>query len=72
MRTAINTLIATAAMTTTAFAANGAAAEEPGLLAWGFMGFCAVILVGQVVPAALLVLGAIKGLVAPTEARNHN
>jgi len=72
MRTAINTLIATAAMTTTAFAANGAQADEPGLLAWGFMGFCAIILVGQLVPAAMLVIGAFKGLAtAPKEAKNN-
>ena len=70
MRTTINTIIATIA-TTTAFAANGAA-EEPGILAWGFMGFCAVILVGQLVPAAMLVIGAVKGLAtAPKEVRNH-
>ena len=72
MRTAINTLIATVATTTTAFAANGAQAEEPGLLAWGFIGFCAVILVGQLVPAAMLVIGAIKGLAtAPKEVEHH-
>jgi hypothetical protein len=72
MRTAINTIIATAAMTTTAFAANGAATEEPGLLAWGFMGFCAVILVGQLVPAAMLVIGAFKGLAtAPKQVKNN-
>jgi hypothetical protein len=71
MRTTINTIIATVATTTTAFAANGAAVEEPGLLAWGFMGFCAVILVGQLVPAAMLVIGAVKGLAAaPKEVRN--
>ena len=71
MRTAINTIIAMLATTATAFAANGAAAE-PGLLAWGFMGFCAVILVGQMVPAAMLVIGAVKGLAtAPKEAKNN-
>ena len=71
MRTTINTIIATIATTTTAFAANGAA-EEPGILAWGFMGFCAVILVGQLVPAAMLVIGAVKGLAtAPKEVKNH-
>ena len=63
MRTAINTLLATAALTTNAFAASGAA-EEPGLLAWAFMGFCAVILVGQFVPAAMLLIGAFKALAA--------
>jgi hypothetical protein len=71
MRTTINTIIATLATTTTAFAANGAA-EEPGILAWAFMGFCAVILVGQLVPAAMLVIGAVKGLAtAPKEVKNH-
>ena len=66
MRTTINTIIATIATTTTALAANGAA-EEPGILAWGFMGFCAVILAGQLVPAAMLVIGAVKGLAAAPE-----
>ena len=72
MRTAINTLIATAATTTTAFAANGAGTEEPGLLAWAFMGFCAVILVGQLVPAAMLVFGAVKGLATPPKEVKSN
>ena len=72
MRTTINTILATAAMTTTAFAANGAA-DEPGLLAWGFIGFVAVILVGQLVPAAMLVIGAVKGLAtAPKEVKTKN
>ena len=71
MRATINTIIATLATTTTAFAANGAA-DEPGILAWAFMGFCAVVLVGQLVPAAMLVIGAVKGLAtAPKEAK-HN
>ena len=71
MRTTINTIIATLATTTTAFAANGAA-EEPGILAWAFMGFCAVILVGQLVPAAMLIIGAIKAMgTAPKEVKHH-
>jgi len=71
MRALINTIIATLATTTTAFAASGAQADEPGILAWAFLGFCAVILVGQLVPAAMLLIGAFKGLVmAPTEAKN--
>jgi len=72
MRTAINTLIATAATTTTAFAANGATGEEPGILAWAFMGFCAVVLVGQLVPAAMLLIGMVKGIAtAPKEVKHH-
>jgi hypothetical protein len=70
MRTAINTIIA-ALVTTPAFAANGAA-DEPGILVWAFMGFAAIILVGQLVPAAMLLYGAVKGLVtAPKEAKNN-
>jgi hypothetical protein len=72
MRTIINTIMATIATTTTAFAANGAANEEPGILAWGFIGFCAVILVGQLVPAAMLIIGAVKGLATtPKEVKHH-
>jgi hypothetical protein len=72
MRATINTIIATLAMTTPAFAANGAA-EEPGLLVWAFMGFAAIIVVGQLVPAAMLVIGAIKGLTtAPKEVKDNN
>jgi hypothetical protein len=70
MRATINTLIALLA-TTPAYAANGAT-DEPGLLVWAFMGFCAVILVGQLVPAAMLVIGAIKGLAThKEEAKDH-
>ncbi|WP_129126516.1 hypothetical protein [Geomonas oryzae] len=69
-RTYINTIIATAATATTAFAANGAQADEPGLLVWAFMGFAAVIVAGQLVPAAMLVIGAVKAIFAkPEEAK---
>ena len=70
MRAPINTMIVMAATATTAFAANGAQADEPGILAWAFLGFCAVIFAGQLVPAALLVFGAAKALITkPAEAR---
>ena len=63
MRAPINTILAMAATTTTAFAANGAQSEDPGILSWVFLGFCAVIFAGQLVPAAMLVIGAAKALV---------
>jgi hypothetical protein len=63
MRAAINTLIATIAMATPAFAANGAQ-DKPGLLVWGFLAFCAIAVVGQMAPAILLMVGAVKGFVA--------
>jgi hypothetical protein len=67
MRAPINTLLAMAASATSAYAANGAQADEPGILCWAFMGFAAVIVVGQLVPALMLVYGAIKGITSPAE-----
>jgi len=67
-RAPINTIIAMAASATTAFAANGAQADEPGILVWAFMGFCAIIFAGQLVPAAMMVFGAAKALVGKPEA----
>lgn len=70
MKAPINTLIALAASATSAYAANGAQADEPGILCWAFMGFCAVIVAGQLVPAAILVFGAAKALFGkPEEAK---
>jgi hypothetical protein len=62
MRALINTIMATLAMTTTAFAANGGQADDPGILCWAFLGFCAVIIAGQLVPAAMLLIGAFKAV----------
>lgn len=70
MRAPINTITALAATTTSAFAANGAQADDPGILCWAFLGFCAVIFAGQLVPAAMLVFGAAKALFSkPAEAK---
>ncbi|GFO67857.1 hypothetical protein GMLC_14360 [Geomonas limicola] len=70
MRTAITTIIAALA-TTPAFAANGAA-DEPGILMWAFLGFGAVILVGQAVPAVMLLIGMFKGVVrAPKDVKEN-
>jgi len=66
-RAPITTIIATAASATSAFAANGAQADEPGILVWAFMGFAAVIVAGQMVPAAMLVIGALKALFVKPE-----
>ena len=67
MRVAITTLLATAIMTTTVFAANGAPTTEHGFLSWAFIGLFAAVLVGQIVPA----LGAFTGLATPPRTANH-
>jgi len=45
----------------TAFAANGRA-DESGFFVWVFLGFCALIVIAQVVPALLLMFGLVKGV----------
>ena len=46
----------------TAFAASGAREDNSGVFVWVFLGFCALIVVAQVVPAVLLMLGMAKGV----------
>jgi len=52
----------------TAFAASGAG-EESGIFVWIFLGFFALIVVGQLVPAVMLVTGLVKGLISKTEVK---
>jgi hypothetical protein len=47
----------------TAFAASGAG-EESGIFVWIFLGFFAVIVVGQLIPAIMLLTGLVKGITA--------
>lgn len=62
MKTAITTLLTTLATATTALAATGARVDHSGFLVWAFLGLCAMIVVAQLAPAALLVVGMVKGL----------
>jgi len=52
----------------TAFAASGVN-EDSGIFVWIFLGFFAMIVVGQLVPAVMLVTGLVKGLFSKTEAK---
>ena len=70
-------MIASAAVATMATAAPAFAApaysDNSGLLVWSFLGFCAVIVVAQVMPAAMMMVGMVKGVVAEgTEVKAHN
>jgi hypothetical protein len=56
----------------TAFAASGAGEEGSGIFVWLFLGFFAVIAVGQLIPAVLLVIGLIKGITAKTEVKTED
>ena len=76
MRTTLRT-IATAVAATMVTAAPAFAAptytDNSGLLVWSFLGFCAVIVVAQVMPAVMMMVGMVKGLsTETTEAHAHN
>lgn len=58
-----NTLIALFACSTSALAAETAASTDGGFLLSLFIGFFALILVFQIVPAALMLFGMVKGVV---------
>jgi hypothetical protein len=64
MRNIITTTIAMLAAATPAFAATAGRIDHSGLFVWIFLGFCALIVVAQVVPAVLLMVGMIKGVAA--------
>ena len=61
MRALITTIVGTLAPVT-AFAASGAREDSSGIFVWVFLGFCALIVVAQVIPAVLLMVGMAKGI----------
>ncbi len=52
-----------------AFAAENAPAANDGIFIWIFLGFFALIVVGQLIPAVMLIIGLVKGAGARTEAK---
>ena len=56
----------------TAFAASGAAEEGSGIFVWIFLGFFALIVVGQLVPAVMLLTGLVKGITAKKAAKTES
>lgn len=61
-RTLRNTLIALVAFSSSAFAAGQAGAGEGSLLLSLFIGFFALIIVCQLVPAVIMLIGMFRGL----------
>lgn len=47
---------------TVALAAGRGNVDNSGIFVWIFLGFCALIVVAQVVPALLLMFGLVKGV----------
>ncbi len=76
MKTTLRTIASAAAATMVtaapAFAAP-AYSDNSGLLVWSFLGFCAVIVVAQVLPAVMMMVGMVKGVATQgTEVKAHN
>jgi ABC-type siderophore export system fused ATPase/permease subunit len=63
MRALITTIVGTLAPVS-AFAANGLSEDNSGMFVWVFLGFCALIVVAQIVPSVLLLTGMVKGVVS--------
>ena len=55
----------------TAFAASEASGEGSGIFVWIFLGFFALIVVGQLVPAIMLMTGLAKGIAAKKEVKTE-
>ena len=52
-----------------AFAAANVPSGDDGFFIWIFLGFFALIVVGQLVPAAMLIIGLVKGITAKNKAK---
>ena len=64
---ALITLLATAAPATSFAASTAHHVDNSGLFVWIFLGFCAMIVAAQVVPAALMFFGLVKGITGKVE-----
>ncbi|BCA80782.1 hypothetical protein [Desulfuromonas sp. AOP6] len=40
--------------------------DSSGLVVWVFLGFCALIVVAQLLPAAMMLFGLVKGAFSPS------
>lgn len=46
--------------------------DHSSIVVWAFLGFCALIVIAQLLPALLLLTGLVKGAVAPRETAEEN
>jgi hypothetical protein len=55
----------------TLFAAANAPPGDDGFFVWIFLGFFALIVVGQLVPAVMLIIGLLKGFTAKDKVKTE-
>jgi hypothetical protein len=56
----------------TALAAANVAPGDDGIFIWIFLGFLALIVVGQLIPAVMLIIGLVRGVTARTETKTES
>lgn len=61
-----NTL-ALSLMSVSSAMASGSRVDNSGFFVWVFIGFCALIIISQIIPALLMAMGIIKGVKAKNE-----
>ncbi|HEY4744310.1 MAG TPA: hypothetical protein VIH45_06595 [Desulfuromonadaceae bacterium] len=61
LATMIGTVVTSAPVA--AFAASAGRTDDSGIFVWIFLGFCALIVLLQTLPAILLMTGIVKGMV---------
>jgi len=66
MRAIVISLITLLTSATSVFAATGRT-DHSGFLVWAFLGFCGLIVAAQLIPAALMLFGIVKGVASPRE-----
>ena len=59
-----------AGSTSAAYAATSVQGEGMGILAYAFIGFFALIIVSQLVPATILFIGMVRGLFSAREKKS--
>jgi hypothetical protein len=68
--TKLTTAVTLVALSAAPVFAAQQAQQSSGLLAWLFIGFCGLIVVGQLVPAIVMGIGMVKGVISG-HAENH-
>ena len=66
-KSVLATLITLSATLPAAAATTAGRADHSGILVWAFLGFCALIVVAQLVPAVLMMFGIAKGVASSKE-----
>ena len=62
MRALITTIVGTLAPASAFAATSNLSADNSGIFVWVFLGFCALIVVAQVIPAVLLMTGMVRAI----------